>query len=95
MVAFLEPSQKRRLFRGLWTLGLGLFLGGLLTKLAESFLPESAARSFLTAAVRSSFGPVPLDLVAVAFSLGPVEIALNVLSLVGIAVVALIVRSWM
>ena len=89
------PNQKRNVIRGLWTLALGLCLGGLMTKLAESFLPESAARSFLTTAVASSFGPFSIDLVAVAITVGPVSIVLNVLSLVGIAIVALVVRSWM
>ncbi len=95
MVSFLEPSQKRSLFRGACTLVLGLFLGGLFTKLAELFLPESAARAFLTTAVRSSLGPLSVDLVAVAVTVGPVSFVLNVLSLVGVLLVALIVRSWM
>ena len=73
----------------------GLFLGGLLTLLAENFLYEGVARSFLTAAVRASFGPVSVDLVAVAFTLGPVSFVLNVLTLVGIAIVAFVVRSWL
>lgn len=95
MVAFMEPNQKRNIIRGLWTLALGLVLGGLLTKLAESFLPESPARTFLTTAVATSFGPFSVDLVAVAITVGPVSIVLNVLSLVGIAIVAFVIRSWM
>ena len=91
----MEPHQKRNITRGLWTLVIGLFLGGLLTKLAELFLPESAARSFLTTAVSSSVGPFSLDLVAVGLTVGPVSFVLNVLTLVGIAIVALVVRSWM
>ncbi len=91
----MESNYRRNITRGLWTLVCGLFLGGLLTLLAESFLHEGVARSFLTAAVRSSFGPVSVDLVAVAFTLGPVTFVLNVLTLVGIAIVALVVRSWL
>ena len=89
------PNYKRNIIRGLWTLALGLFLGGLLTRLAETFLPESAARSFLTTAVVSSIGPFSVDLVAVAITVGPVSFVLNVLTVVGIAIVALVVRSWM
>ena len=91
----MESSYKRSITRGLWTLVFGLFLGGLLTTLAENFLPESAARSFLTTAVSASFGPVSIDLVAVAFTVGPVSFVLNVLTLVGIALVALVIRSWL
>lgn len=91
----MEPNYKRNIMRGLWTLALGLFLGGLLTRLAETFLPDSAARSFLTTSVRSSVGPFSVDVLAVAITIGPVSFVLNVLTLVGIGIVALVIRSWM
>jgi len=78
-----------------WTLVLGLFLGGLLSTLAELFLPESAARDFLTTSVAASIGPFSIDLVAVGFTIGPLSITLNVLTLVGIGIVALVARSWL
>lgn len=77
------------------TLVLGLFLGGLLTKLVEMVVPDgSTPRAFLLTSVDASIGPLAVDLVAVAFELGPVTLTLNFLTLVGIAIVALIVRSW-
>jgi hypothetical protein len=78
----------------LWSLVLGLFLGGLLTELSEAFLPESAARDFLVTSVAASVGPLELDLVAVAITLGPLVLTLNVLTLVGIGMVAFVARSW-
>ncbi len=89
-----DDTRRRGLVRLTWTLVLGLFLGGLLTKLCDLFLPESAARDFLVTAVDASIGPLSVDLVAVAFTLGPISVTLNVLALVGISIVALIVRSW-
>lgn len=90
----LLDTQRRNIQRLVWTLILGLFLGGLFTLLAETFLPESAARDFLTTSVYSSVGPVSLDLVAVAITLGPLVIQLNVLTLVGVGIVAFVARSW-
>jgi hypothetical protein len=90
----LVDTRRRGIIRLTWTLVLGLFLGGLLTKLALLFLPDSATRDFLTTSVRASLGPLSVDLVAVAFTLGPLTVTLNVLTLVGIAIVALIARSW-
>ena len=87
-------THRRSIQRLIWTLILGLFLGGLFTVLAETFLPESAARDFLTTSVYSSVGPISLDLVAVAVTLGPLVIQLNVLTLVGIGIVAFVARSW-
>ncbi|UCC26084.1 MAG: hypothetical protein JSU98_03070 [Gemmatimonadales bacterium] len=90
----LVDTGRRTSVRVIWTLVLGFFLGGLLTKLAENFLPESAARSFLTTAVSASVGPFSMDLVAISFTLGPIAVYLNVLTLVGVFIVALIARSW-
>jgi hypothetical protein len=74
---------------------LGLFLGGLFTKLVEFSLPEgTASREFLLTSVNASIGPLSVDLVAVAFDLGPVTLTLNFLTMVGIAIVAMIVRQW-
>ncbi len=87
-------SHRRSVRRLTWTLVLGLFLGGLLTKLSELFLPDSTAREFLITSVRASVGPFSVDLVAVALTLGPLEVTLNVLTLVGIGIVAFVARSW-
>jgi hypothetical protein len=91
----LVDTGRRSIVRFGWTLVLGLFLGGLLTKLMELTLPDgSAPREFLLTSVDASLGPLSVDLVAVAFDLGPVTLSLNVLTLVGIAIVAFIIRSW-
>ena len=58
------------------------------------FLPVSAARDFLTTSVEASVGPFSVDLVAVAFTLGPLVVTLNVLTLVGVGIVAFVARSW-
>jgi hypothetical protein len=90
----LIDTRRRTFARMIWVLVLGWLLGGLFTKLSEMFLPESAARTFLTTAVAASVGPVSVDLVAVSLTLGPLVLYLNVLTLVGVFLVALIARSW-
>jgi len=91
----LVDTGRRGVIRFAWTLVLGLFLGGLLTKLVELVLPDdTASRDFLLTSVNASVGPLAVDLVAVAFELGPVTLTINFLTLVGIAIVAMIVRSW-
>ncbi len=87
--------RRQSLTRSLWTLVVGLFLGALFTKLAVLYMPESAARAFLTTAVSASLGPLGIDLIAVAFVIGPLTLNLNALSLVGILIVALVMRSWL
>ena len=80
--------------RMVWAVVVGLFLGALFTKIAVLFMPDSAAREFLTTAVSASLGPLSIDLIAVAFVLGPLTVNLNVLSLIGVLLVAFIMRSW-
>ena len=89
-----SDTRRRSIQRLIWTLVLGFFLGGLFTKLSELFLPESVAREFLTTSVRAAVGPFSIDLVAVAFTIGPLVLVLNVLTLVGVGIVAFIARSW-
>lgn len=90
----LLDTRRRGLTRFAWTLGLGLFLGALLTKLSETFLPESVAREFLTTSVAASVGPLSVDLLAVALTVGPLSVRINVLTIAGIVIVGLVVRSW-
>ena len=87
-------GPRRVIPRMVWAVIVGGFLGALFTKIAVVFMPDSAAREFLTTAVSASLGPLSLDLIAVAFVIGPLTINLNVLSLVGILLVALVMRSW-
>jgi hypothetical protein len=80
--------------RMVWAVVVGIFLGALFTKIAVIFMPDSAARDFLTTAVSASFGPLSIDLIAIAFVIGPLTINLNALSLVGVLAVGLVMRSW-
>lgn len=88
-------GPRRRAFpRMVWAVLIGLFLGALFTRLATRYLPDSAGREFLTTSVSASLGPLGIDLVAVAFVIGPLVLTLNMLSVIGVLLVALIMRSW-
>jgi hypothetical protein len=86
--------RRDTLPRMFWAVIVGLFLGALFSRLAVLFMPDSAAREFLTTSVSASLGPLSLDLIAVALVIGPLTLSLNALSIVGILLVALVMRSW-
>lgn len=88
-------NRRRSTARLAWILIVGLFLGALFSKLAIAYMPESAARTFLTTSISASLGPLSIDLAAVAFAIGPLTISVNMLSLVGIVLVILVLRSWL
>jgi hypothetical protein len=73
----------------------GLLVGALLSELAIRFMPDSSARTFFTTSVAAAFGPLVIDLVAVGFTIGPLVLRLDFLSVLGVLVVALAVRTWL
>lgn len=86
-------QPRRRAGRVTLVLAAGFLLGGLLTVLMELVLPPSAARQFFVTTVSASLGPAALDLWVVAITLGPLVLRVNVLSVVGVVLVAWFARS--
>lgn len=73
-------------------IALGFLLGALLTKISILFLPEGPFREFFTTTVSASVGPFSLDLLVVAFTLGPIVLNVNLFSVAGVLAVAYIAR---
>jgi hypothetical protein len=67
-------------------------LGALLTKLSLWFLPEGPFREFFTTTVSASVGPVSVDLLVIAITLGPLVLNVNLFSVAGVLVVAYVAR---
>jgi len=74
-------------------LSIGFIVGGAFTEIARRWLPAGAVKEFLTTGVTPSIGPLPIDLVIIKFSVGPVALDVSILSLVGVFVAYLIARS--
>jgi len=87
------PALPRRPRFYLAVLVTGFILGGFLTAALRRFLPASPTKDFFTFAVRPEFGPVPVDLIVVHFTLGPVGLDVTLLSLVGVLLAYLVARS--
>jgi hypothetical protein len=75
-------------------LTMGLLIGSLVGELLARWLPAGVARDFFTTSVAGSFGPVSIDLVAVALTLGPLTLYVNLMSLVGIVGAAYLYRAF-
>ena len=91
----MSATTRRRMGRLLVVVLIGLVLGALLSELAIRFMPQSSARKFFTTSVAAAFGPLVVDLVAVGFTIGPLVLRLDFLSVLGVLVVALAVRTWL
>lgn len=86
-------SSRHRPTSHALTLAAGFIVGGVMTQVARRFLPVSPVKEFFTTGVTPSFGPITLDLVILKFSLGPVAVDVSLLSLLGVLIAYLIVRS--
>ena len=89
----LVGARARHTKQLVWTLVIGFVLGGLMSKLSVLFLPDSAPRDFLTTSVVASIAPFSIDIVGVALTMGLV-LDFNVLTAVGIGIIAFGVRAW-
>lgn len=70
----------------------GMLLGALLTELA-TLVPPGPPREFFITTVAASLGPLTIDLLVVAVTLGPLVLRVNFLSLVGILLLAWFSKS--
>ncbi len=86
------PSKHRPVFH-LMVLASGFVAGGLLQQIARRFLPAGAVKEFLTTPMSPSFGPLPIDLLILKITLGPVALDVSLLSLLGVLIAYLIARS--
>ncbi len=86
------PSKHRPVFHVL-VLASGFVAGGLLTQVARRFLPAGAVKEFLTTGLTPSVGPLPIDLLILKVTVGPVALDVSLLSLLGVLIAYLIARS--
>ena len=84
-------ARSPRFYVGVLT--LGFILGGFLSALLEWLLPESPAKDFFTFSVNPEFGPVAIDLLILAMTLGPFSINFSLLGITGVAIAYLVARS--
>lgn len=71
----------------------GFLLGGFLNAFLRKVLPDSPTKAFFTYSVQGEVGPVPINLLVVHFTMGPVGVDISLLSIVGVALAYLVARS--
>lgn len=84
--------RERSPGRVITIVALGFLLGAVLTKLSVLFIPEGPFREFFTTTISATLGPLSLDLLVLAFTLGPLILNVNLFTIAGILVVAYLSR---
>ena len=86
-----RPSNRSP-WRVVTILAMGFLLGAILTKLSVWFLPEGPFLEFFTTTISASLGPLSVDLLVIAFTLGPLVLNVNLFSVAGVVGVAYVAR---
>ncbi len=86
-----RPTARSH-WRVVTILVVGFLLGAILTKLSLWFVPEGPFREFFTTTVSASVGPLSVDLLVIAFTLGPIMLNVNLFSVAGVVAVAYVSR---
>lgn len=87
----MRPGPRRPRFYALVLL-IGFLLGGFLNAFFKQILPDSPTKTVFTYTVTPGFGPVPINLLVIHFTIGPVGLELSLMSLVGVAIAYLVAR---
>ena len=86
--------RRRGLVHYVVVLTTGLLVGSFIGEVLERYLPEGVAKSFFTNSVSGSIGPVSVDLVAIGFTVGPLTLDVNLMSVIGLLIAAYLFRSF-
>jgi hypothetical protein len=87
----MRPGPRRPRFYATVLL-IGFLIGGFLNAFLKTILPDSPTKTVFTYTVTPGFGPVPINLLVVHFTIGPVGLELSLMSLVGVAMAYLVAR---
>jgi len=87
------PQGPRRPRFYLMVLVVGFLIGGYLNAFLTAVLPESPTKALFTYAVKAGIGPVPVNLLVIHFTIGPMGIELSLLSLLGVVLAYLVAKS--
>ena len=85
-------GPRRPRFYGV-VLFTGFLLGGFLNAFLRKVLPDSPTKAFFTYSVQAELGPVPINLLVILFTLGPLGVDISLLSVVGVALAYLVAKS--
>ena len=85
---------RKRLSVYLLVLIIGMLIGGYFGEVLATVMPDGVAKDFFLTSVVGNFGPVSVDLLIVALTLGPLMMKVNLVSVIGLFVAYYLFRSF-
>ncbi len=72
----------------------GMLLGGYMGEFLSTIMPDGVAKDFFLTSVVGKFGPVSIDLILIALTVGPLVLKINLVSVLGLFAAFYIFRSF-
>ena len=72
---------------------VGFLVGGFLNAFLKYVLPDSPTKKVFTYTVSPELGPVPINLLVLHFTFGPISLELSPMSLIGVALAYVVAKS--
>jgi hypothetical protein len=86
--------QRRKYPVYLAVLISGMLIGGYLGKMLATVMPDGVAKDFFLTSIAGNFGPVTIDLVIISLTLGPLQVTLNLVGVLGLFIAYYLFRSF-
>ena len=71
-----------------------MLIGGYFGEVLATLMPDGVAKDFFLTSVVGNFGPVSVDLLIVALTLGPLMVKVNLVSILGLFVAYYLFRAF-
>ena len=86
--------QRRSFSVYLVVIIIGMLVGGYLGEMLATFMPDSAAKDFFLTSIKGELGPVSVNLLILALTIGPLVVKVNLVAVLGMFVAFYLFRSF-
>ena len=86
--------HRKRLSVYVIILIIGMLIGGYMGEILATVMPDGVAKDFFLTSIVGNFGPVSINLLIIALTLGPLVVKVNLVGVLGLFIAVYLFRSF-
>ena len=86
--------HRKRLSVYVIILIIGMLIGGDMGEILAPVMPDGVAKDFFLTSIVGNFGPVSINLLIIALTLGPLVLKINLVAILGLFIAVYLFRSF-
>ena len=86
--------HRKRLSVYVIILIIGMLIGGYMGEILATVMPDGGAKDFFLTSIVGNFGPVSINLLIIALTLGPLVLKINLVAILGLFIAVYLFRSF-